>query len=215
MTTRPVFYVDEQGIYREKLVEFEWEKGMDSDVWKRRAIELVYQFSKIYPQYRVLEISTKSWNSLGKACSALLLKDINGVTVESQYQGSKVYSDGGPYTDLYSGSSLDAKRDQRLKDRGKPIKFNHYGIDYDLSPYTSFYNWIYLNSLIIHQDLCDGLMEYDGFTDIHHNSNLGKRNTQASSCAVYVALRRAGLLEQAMKSFEDFKAIVYKPNSIV
>jgi len=69
----------------------------------------------------LLEVSTKSDEKLGQRLSAFNLKvfaEKSEVAFESAYQGSKVFSNGGPYTDLYNAEPRDAKRDLRIRDSG-------------------------------------------------------------------------------------------------
>ena len=68
---------------------------------------------------RILEISSKSMRPEGIAASAFNLRielpDGSMTTVECAYQGSKVFGASGPYTDIFRWTSLDAKRDERLR----------------------------------------------------------------------------------------------------
>lgn len=62
---------------------------------------------------KILEISSKSLDILGVNLSAFNLKIRlkNGIvsTVESVFQGSKVFENGGPFAALYNDSSRNAK----------------------------------------------------------------------------------------------------------
>ena len=51
-------------------------------------------------------------------------------------------------------------------------------------------------------------MEYDAFTDIAFNPQKSI-NCQAEAAAVYVSLKRQGLLEAALNNRADFLKIVY------
>ena len=66
-------------------------------------------------------------------------------------------------------NSRDAKRDERLRNSGKLIYFQYGTRRFELIPYTYFYNWLYINTLSLHQDLCDKIIEYTAFTDIEFN----------------------------------------------
>lgn len=51
-------------------------------------------------------------------------------------------------------------------------------------------------------------MEYDAFTDIAFNPQKSI-NCQAEAAAIYVSLKKQGLLEEALKDKENFRKIVY------
>jgi hypothetical protein len=103
----------------------------------------------------LLEISSKSDWEVGQKLSASQLKiTIYGrkTTVECAFQGSKVFEHGGPFEDLYWKDSREAKRDPRLRESGRLIKFAFEGEDYPISPTTVFYDWLYFKALFPHRD---------------------------------------------------------------
>jgi hypothetical protein len=110
--------------------------------------------------------------------------------VECAFQGGKVFAHGGPYRDLYHAEALLAKRDPRLRESGALIAFDLMGDIWPLNPTTAFYDWLYLQALVQNPDLAIQLPDCVGFTDIEFNPKRSL-NTQARSCALYVALRRA------------------------
>ena len=55
------------------------------------------------------------------------------------------------------------------------------------------------------------MLGYDAFTDIEFNPQKSI-NCQAEAAAVYVSLRKQGLLEEALKNKDSFKEIVYMQN---
>lgn len=63
-----------------------------------------------------------------------------------------------------------------------------------LEPKTFYYDWIYVNTLRQHPDLCEQVVKYDMFTDIEFNHRRSV-NCQAHAVAMYVALVKYGLLE--------------------
>ena len=96
---------------------------------KQRSIQSLHEEAlKNNEVKKILEISTKSLNPIGVKASAfnlqLKLKNSLPSSVESFYQGSKVFEKGGPYIDLYSGSALAAKKDDRIKSSGKLLGFH-------------------------------------------------------------------------------------------
>ena len=117
------------------------------------------------------------------------------VPVECVFQGGKVFAAGGPYTDLYTGTSRDAKRDPRLKESGSLKAFEFEGVRYPLQPTTAFYDWLYINALMENPELAEELKQYDAFTDIEFNPDKSL-NCQTRAAAIYVGLTRQVLLER-------------------
>ncbi len=149
-----------------------------------------------------LEISSKSENSLGVSLSAFNLKGSTKkrnqpFTVETLYQSSKVFEHGGPYRDLLSGSSRDAKKDDRIKESGRLIAFDLFGEQWPLEPKTAFYDWIYLNTLAKNDHLVEELGQYDAFTDIEFNPKKSI-NCQAYSVALFRSLTMRSLIRDIL-----------------
>ncbi len=213
MAIRPVFEaaVDDRFCVR-KNVEFEFFSGF-SDKQQRRCINSLHQaYRKENSEKKVLEISSKSENDLGIALSAfhLTVRAGNGkeYSVESLFQAGKVFEHGGPYVDLLEVSSKAAKKDERLKNSGALVGFLLNGEAFETEPKTYFYDWLYINVLYLHDDLAARLMEYDAFTDIAFNPQKSL-NCQAKAAAIFVSLKRKGMLGEALKSKEQFKKIVF------
>lgn len=191
MAIRPVFIPSSQHPFvKEVPVEFEWFPGFALSQAQKsiRALHRAAEDQGIAP---LLEISSKSPQNLGRALSALSLSlTIQGqtMTVESAFQGSKVFAQGGPYTDLYTMAGRDAKRDPRLRTSGQVVGFRFLDIDFPLEPKTAFYNWLYLTALTQHPKLAEDLLSYAGFTDIAFNPKRSW-NCQARAAALYTALR--------------------------
>ncbi|WP_149712173.1 DarT1-associated NADAR antitoxin family protein [Campylobacter concisus] len=162
---------------------------------------------------KILEISSKSLDILGVNLSAFNLKIRlkNGIvsTVESVFQGSKVFENGGPFTALYNDSSRNAKKFEELRNSGELRHFFLFGEIWSLEPKTAFYDWLYLNALNQNQDLAAELTKYDVFTDIEFNPNRSI-SCQAKSAALYVSLIKLNLLHEALKSKDDFLSILKK-----
>ena len=212
MAQRPVFVPgvrkNTPEVYR---MEFEWNGGFAASQKQKNIDALHGAFLRRFPEKKVLEISSKSRDPLGVALSAfnltLFLPELGyAVPVECVFQGGKVFAAGGPYTDLYTKTSREAKKDSRLKTGGELRSFFFGGRNYPLMPRTAFYNWLYLNALLEHPKLGKALMEYDGFTDIEFNPDRSI-NCQAEAAAVYVALARKGLAEQC-RDFDRFLALM-------
>ena len=131
--------------------------------------------------------------------------------VECAYQGSKIMKGYGHLSDLYDVTAMEAKKDPRHSG-SQLLGFAFDGEEFGLHPRSGFYNWLYIRALAENQELADLLMEYDAFTDIAFNPEKSS-SCQAEACAYYVALRRCGLLEDAMESKDKFLQIVYHVTS--
>jgi hypothetical protein len=74
-------------------------------------------------------------------------------------------------------------------------------------PPTVFYDWLYLTAIHPHREwLTERLTEHEmfaGFTDIEFNPSKSI-NCQARSCALFVALIKRDLFEDAIQSPESF-----------
>lgn len=216
MANRPVFLVREAAPYYSVFnADFVWSKGLALSQ-KRKNIDAIHKrFEMEFPKKRVLEISSKSTMELGVSAGAFNLKkavkSINAeVPVENIYQSSKVFTHGGPYTDLLNSAPMDAKRDERLKTSGKLVSYSFEGTEYPLVPFNAFYDYIYIKALIENPLIGDGLMDYSGFTDIAFTPAKGL-NCQARSAAIYVSLRRLGQLE-SVNDFGSF-ALLFEGDS--
>ncbi len=188
-------------------VEFTWYPGM-SKSQKQKSIRSLHDAAKqTRGLEKVLEISSKSENELGVRLSAfnLMFKTPNGAraSVEVLFQGSKVFSRGGPYTDIYQKTSREAKKDERLKESGHLIAFRYGDFDWPLNPQTAFYDWLYLSALRQNSSLSQQLLEYYGFSDIEFNPDKSI-NCQAASAALYKALVERELIDLALSSPEEF-----------
>lgn len=213
MANRPVFVVslDQRYCIRENI-EFEFFKGFSNKQKKKSIISLHDAYLKKNSDKKILEISSKSESELGIRLSAfnLMIKTRNGkeFSVESAFQASKVFENGGPYKDLLDVSARTAKKDERLKNSGKIIAFSIDGKTFATEPKTYFYNWLYINTLHLYEKLTEQLIEYNAFTDIAFNPQKSI-NCQAEAAAIYVSLQKQGLLQEALKSKEAFLDIVY------
>lgn len=160
----------------------------------------------------ILETSTKSESALGVALSAFNLsfttiRHGRTLTVESAFQASKIFELGGPYLDLLDKAPAEAKNDLRIRNSGRLIEFRFFGERWPLVPRTAFYDWLFLNALKKQPQITEQLDEYSGFTDIEFNPEKSI-NCQAYSVALYVSLNRRSLLDDALRSREDFLRIV-------
>ncbi|WP_415860200.1 DUF6977 family protein, partial [Salmonella enterica] len=102
-----------------KDVAFAWVPGL-STTQTLKSIRALHSAANVPGMAHLLEISSKSENELGVKLSAfnLLIKTkklAKEFTVESAFQASKVFELGGPYVDILDKSSIEAKKDIRLK----------------------------------------------------------------------------------------------------
>ncbi len=212
MATRPVFEVSlDKKLFVQKNIEFQWYSGFALSQ-KRKCIQSLHQnYLANYPNKNILEISSKSENELGVKLSAFnLMMNFDGKTfsVETAYQGGKIFEYGGPYTDLLDKPSIAAKKDTRLKNSGRIIGLSFFGKDFPLKPVTFFYNWLYINALNQNEELSQEIIKYDAFTDIVFNPQKSL-NCQAAAAAIYVSLSGQNLLQTALESSQNFLNIVY------
>lgn len=210
MAQRPIFVPDPDGdsLVRTLVLDFNWHPGF-SKSQAQRSIASLHGAAASHSLHPVLEISTKSVEPLGAALSAFNLELCapggRMISVESAYQGSKRFEEGGPYADLYQTPSREAKQDQRLRSSGQLAAFEFFGELWPLQPETAFYDWLYITALRHHPVLADQLLTYQAFSDIAFNPERSL-NCQARAAALYVSMRRIGVLEQAMTDRAHFIA---------
>ena len=188
-------------------VEFVWHPGM-SKSQKQRSIRSLHEAAAQTKSIRrILEISGKSEDETGVLLSAFNLRvqliDDVIASVEALFQGSKVFSNGGPFTDIYLKDSREAKKDERVRASGQLIGFRCDNRDWPLYPQTVFYDWLYVSALRQNPILAAKILEYDGFSDIEFNPQKSI-NCQAASAALYKVLVVRGLFDAAMSSPEEF-----------
>lgn len=196
-------------LVEETPVDFAWNPGF-APVQKKKNVEALHRAAQVRGLSPLLEVSTKSEELLGQRLSAFNLKvstEAGEISIESAYQGSKVFKLGGPYTDIYRMDSWSAKKDQRLKNSGPLIGFDFFGQKWPLIPKTAFYDWLYLSALAPHQEFLKRLFLYEGFTDIEFNPEKSI-NCQARTCALLVSLIKLDALSAALRSQADFISIV-------
>lgn len=209
MANRPVFIPQKSGdtLVVKAGVEFQYFPGFSLSQKQKCIDSLHTAIQEKFGLKDILEISSKSRDQLGIDLSAFNLMMQNAVgdkcfSVECAFQGSKVFEQGGPFTDLLHATSREAKRDIRLKESGKLQKFVFEGEEWPLIPRTAFYDWLYIRALLQHPALVSQLAIYQAFTDIEFNPEKSL-NCQAHALALFRALQERGLLD-ALKSREGF-----------
>ena len=220
MTTRPIFIPsleDRDTHVQTLIVEFHWYPGFAVSQ-KQKSIDALHNsLKKTHENCKVLEISSKSKDYLGVRLSAfnLMIEDKGSgmnYSVENAFQAGKVFSNGGPFTDLLRASSLEAKRDSRLSTSGDLIHFTRNDIVWELYPKTMFYDWIYLNALATNKKLASEVLTYQAFSDIEFNPKKSI-NCQAYSVALFVALTKKEMIDKALSSPAVFKEMM--KNSVI
>ena len=211
MAERPVFIPTKEGsIYVERgYVSFDWFSGF-SISQKRLSIRSLHEKARgKYGLEKILEISTKSDQQVGRRASAFNLnlkfpgKEYCN-SVEAFYQGSKVFEHGGPFVDLYQKNSLDSKKDQRLQSSGDLKGFIFQNEEWELDEH--FYDWLYLNALIQNKEIAEKIIEYDAFTDIEFNPKKSF-NCQAYAAALFKAATIRGMDLSEIESPSRFKEL--------
>lgn len=200
MAERPVFTPSPSGpsLVWTHQVEFQWFPGMAVSQAQKSIASLHQAACKQLNTDKVLEISSKSKQPAGVKLSAfnLMIKTIRyerEFSVECAYQSSKVFERGGPFVDLLGATSIEAKKDPRLNQNGRIIKYRFFGTDWKLEPKTAFYDWLYINALHKHPELASEVLDYRAFSDIAFNPERSI-NCQAYAAALYVSLHERGLL---------------------
>jgi hypothetical protein len=186
-------------------ITFPWNPGL-APIQKKRNIAALHKAAQERGLCPLLEVSTKSNDELGHKLSAFNLTidtDVGMLSIESAFQGSKIFVHGGPYQELYCKSPREAKKDGRIKSSGELIGFKFLDEIWPPMPRTVFYDWLYLNALRTHEEYLPILLSYKGFTDIEFNP--GKSiNCQARACALFVSLAKLDCIDDALESQSAF-----------
>jgi len=216
MAKRPIFIPlgksNSDLLVEEIMLDFKWIPGMAASQ-KRKNVASLHEAAKNRDIERILEVSTKSDDPVGINLSAFNLKvcckDVGNISLESAFQGSKVFELGGPYIDMYGKNGKEIKKDKRLKGSGKLIKFQFNNKEWPLEPKTAFYDWLYLQSLHNKKEYKKRILEYKGFTDIEFNPKKSL-NCQARSCALYVTFVKKEIIDKVLKDWEYFVELLSK-----
>ena len=219
MANRPLYLSKGETLQPVKVqeIDFVFYNGF-SITQKRRSIDSLHQAAHSKKTElgfnQILEISSKSLQPLGVSLSAFNLQlnvaeNVN--SVETFFQGSKVFEAGGPFTHLYLQTAREAKKYPELKSSGAIIHFDLYGQIWPLNPTTLFYDWLYLKALSQDTQLADEIMQFDAFTDIEFNPKKSL-NSQAYSAALFVSLTKKGILADVLESVDAYQAFSLSNN---
>ena len=214
MACRPVFVptIDDDCLVKTHMVDFIWHPGYAVSQKQKSIESLPHSAVEQYRLNRLLEVSSKSVETMGVSLSAFNLSATIKRTdccypVENIFQSSKVFVNGGPFLSLRELSAKDAKKSPLLQQSGHLINFTLNRFDWPLEPKTMFYDWVYINALKQHQEFWKQLEQYEGFTDIEFNPKKSI-NCQAYSLALFCALRVRGILDEVTRSPQVFIDLV-------
>jgi len=208
MARRPIFVpvAENSAFYKEVDVEFKWNAGF-APIQKKKNITALHQSAQQKGYEPILEVSTKSDEAIGRELSAfnlpIRLDNGRSITLECAFQGGKVFEGGGPFQDLYECSSLEAKRDGRLRESGQLVGFEFEGHVFETEPKTAFYDWLYIKALSDLPNIAKRLSSYAGFSDIEFNPEKSI-NCQARACALFVGLSKKHSINEVIHSPEAF-----------
>ena len=205
MATKMCFKVNENKVFDEEIVTFNYVKGLAFSQKCKNVLSFHTSIQEQFPNLRLLEVSTKSYNPLGVALSAFNLK-LDGRPVESIFHSSKVFDNGDCFEFVKDFAPLYAKKFVRENSIGDLRGYMFNGTELPLEPKSFFYDYIYISALMQHPEVSNSISEYDIFTDIEFNEKKGI-NCQARACAIYSYMLRTNSVDKYMSSMEEFKKI--------
>lgn len=205
MAEKVVFRSLDNGTITEEHFLYTFYPGFAPVQKQKNILSLHSSIHEKYPNFNVLEVSSKSETELGKKLSAFNLM-LDGCCVESIFQSSKVFADDIQFSFLLGKSGREVKKYMKEHHMAPLNCFRYQGIEYPLFPKTAFYDYIYIKALLNNKSIYEELIKYDVFTDIEFNEKKSI-NCQARTCAIFVSLYKSKRIENAMSSFESFAKI--------
>lgn len=213
MANRPIFLStnNPKQLFKEENIDFQFYNGF-SVSQKLKSVKSLHKSANKLGFNNILEVSTKSNLKIGWALSAFNLMvefEDRQISVECAFQGSKVFEGDIQYKDIYHKTSIEAKKDPRLRTSGNIIGFEFNGEFWENEPKTAFYDWLYINALYSsNSNIINELSNYNIFSDIEFNPKKSI-NCQARTCAILVSLVKLDLFDEALSSKDRFIEIVY------
>ena len=205
MATKMCFAVGRDVAFEEEIVEFEYIKGMAFSQKQKNVLSFHKSIQAMFPNSRIVEISTKSQSRLGVKLSAFNLK-LDGYPLECVFQSSKLFEGNVQFNHLLFEEPKVAKQYIHDNVSLRLIGFKYKGELFDLIPRTMFYDYIYISALIQSNIDVSDIANYDIFTDIEFNEKKAY-NCQARACAIYAYMLRNENVEYYMSSKEKFKEL--------
>ena len=206
--------------YEVKEIEFKWEPGMSLSQKKKSSENLRESSANLLGKQNgdcFLECSRAGETVLGSKLSAFNLPYFlePNITVESAYQGSKVFKSKttGEVISLeylFNATSMEAKQDPHLQDYNLELIYfaDRQGNKYPANPRNIYYDYMYINSLKnqLSKREQEELTEYAGFTDIMLRWYGKVTSCQAMSVAIFVGLLMSNNLHHT-DTYEDFRKL--------
>lgn len=205
MATKICFIVNESKVFEEKVIKFNYIKGMAFSQKQKNVLSFHSSIKEIYPNHKILEVSTKSQDEIGALLSAFNLK-LDGYCFESLFQASKVFVNGEQYEFLKTYPPIEAKKFIRNQDFNILRGFKYKDEVFPLNPKSFFYDYLYIKALQQIPNISKQVINYDIFTDIEFNEKK-QFNCQARACAIYSYMLRTNTVEHYMSSLNNFKKI--------
>ena len=203
MATKMCFAVGKDRAFEERIIEFEYIKGMAFSQKQKNVLSFHKSIQAMFPNSRIIEISTKSQSQLGVNLSAFNLK-LDGYPLECVFQSSKLFEGNVQFDHLLFEEPKTAKQYIHDNVSLRLIGFKYKDELFDLIPRTMFYDYIYISALMQSNTEISDIANYDIFTDIEFNEKKAY-NCQARACAIYAYMLRNGKVEYYMSSKEKFK----------
>lgn len=190
-------------------VEIHWHGGFAISQ-KQKNIIALHEKAKEMGISPILEISTKSLDTVGQRLSAFNLKiDVNGEakSLESVYQSSKVFSISGKHENLIDLDPFKAKKEIRNLGKGDIIEFHFLGKSYPIEPKNAFYDWLYIRAIAPHEDWIRKNLRYKAYSDIEFTPSKSF-NCQGRAVAEFHALSMRGTTTDCVHDFEEFRHLL-------
>ena len=221
MTSRPVFLPSPgRTLTREEQVEFRWSPGFAASQ-KRKNVEALHGEAKLRGVAKsILEVSTRSLETLGIKLSAFNLQielpgRSNPVSVEAAFQSSKVFKKAGLQSHLLElTDGREIKGHIRSLGDQELIGFEYLSETWPLDPLpTAMYDYIYLQAItqLVSQqpEVGDQLADFEAFTDIEFNPKKSL-SCQARACALFKGLGGLKPVQQLLEDPSVFRAHLMK-----
>jgi len=210
MATRPVFVPDTDPtcgqLVHEHEVDFQWMPEGQPDPRNANILRL-HRAAGLRKLEPLLEVSAGSADPLGVRVGPEQLtvrnEDSYFISLDRVYHGSKVFTGGGPFTDLYRRHEGDVRKDPRLDTSGSLAGFRFQGLEWGRKSGTMFYDWLVVQAIHRQRKLGAELGKYAGFTDVGCHSG-GNEVCHARSCALYVALAGKKLVDEVLTDQDRF-----------